>query len=517
VDCFPTSGIVVTPPYAVGPPPEPSSCGNGSTDCAAIYLGAADDELPSLVCLDRDLGARIFRNEGRFVFTDITAASGFAIANPKHNPGPLVALAAGDLDHDGCDDFVARPEPSYDTSNFLVWRGDCAGHFVEVTDAWGLRSTQIPNASPIGVSLVDVNGDGRLDVVGGRFAPTVDIGAVVLARSDPSGGWKLVDTSTIGLAASGYPFVVGFSDVDGSGQMDVIVLNQPRCDSDMPWGSGTVHVGKLPSQLFLARGDGTFAEKIVPGVFGDTSFCLSNSPMGLVGGDSDGDGTWELFITDFMKQRHFAIGKDLSFVDLAPSDGSELDWNVEGDPSQGYMVGWSAHFVDWGRDGNTGLFVACGKDEGNTLQPYSKLLLRSGTHLGLHPELLPGLDAHCSDGSTAADFDGDAVMDIMPDGWGESPELLWNRVGTGAALSIRLRGTTSNASGIGAKVAVTSNGKTITREIYPGSARRGWSEPRAFFGLGSNAAADQVVVTWPGGAVQTLSNVAAGRMTIIEH
>lgn len=87
---------------------------------------------------------------------------------------------------------------------------------------------------------------------------------------------------------------------------------------------------------------------------------------------------------------------------------------------------------------------------------------------------------------------------------------------------MRLVGTLSNRSAIGAKVRVkaTIRGKTFwqLREISGGSGCCSQNDLRTHFGLGDATNADLVRIEWPSGIVQELSNVAAKQfVTVTEH
>lgn len=81
-------------------------------------------------------------------------------------------------------------------------------------------------------------------------------------------------------------------------------------------------------------------------------------------------------------------------------------------------------------------------------------------------------------------------------------------------LVLKLIGTTSNRSAIGAKVRVkaTIGGKTFwqLREISGG--RFSQNDTRPHFGLGDASNAEIVRIEWPSGIVQELQNVAAGQI-----
>ena len=116
----------------------------------------------------------------------------------------------------------------------------------------------------------------------------------------------------------------------------------------------------------------------------------------------------------------------------------------------------------------------------------------------------------------AGDIDNDGDLDFLVTNNGADAELLRNDLGPGAnALSIKLVGVVSNRSAVGARLRVTSNGKTYVREVKAGSSYLGQNDLRQHIGLGSATTAEQVEVRWPNGALESVANVSAGQLVTI--
>ena len=75
----------------------------------------------------------------------------------------------------------------------------------------------------------------------------------------------------------------------------------------------------------------------------------------------------------------------------------------------------------------------------------------------------------------------------------------------------------SNRDGIGARVFVTTGGRTQVREARSQSSYLSVSDVRLHFGLGAVGRVDRVEVRWPGGGVQAFSGVPVDRVVIIEE
>jgi hypothetical protein len=122
------------------------------------------------------------------------------------------------------------------------------------------------------------------------------------------------------------------------------------------------------------------------------------------------------------------------------------------------------------------------------------------------------------------DYDNDGDLDAYIANHGAKPVLYRNDGGNDNDwLRIKLEGTESNRSGLGAFITLDPNlgvmGDELVREVNGGSTFLGHNELIAHFGLGAESAAvDQITIEWPSGAVQTLANVAVNQLlTVVER
>ena len=85
------------------------------------------------------------------------------------------------------------------------------------------------------------------------------------------------------------------------------------------------------------------------------------------------------------------------------------------------------------------------------------------------------------------------------------------------SLRVKLAGTRSNRSGLGAVVAVTAGGEKQWKMLRSGSSYLSQSELVLTFGLGSHTAADSIEVRWPSGLIEQLTSVKAGQVIVVEE
>jgi enediyne biosynthesis protein E4 len=84
-------------------------------------------------------------------------------------------------------------------------------------------------------------------------------------------------------------------------------------------------------------------------------------------------------------------------------------------------------------------------------------------------------------------------------------------------LEVSLRGTKSNRFGIGARLVATVKGQKLVREQFPQNTFRSQAPNIVHFGLAGATQVDRLVIRWPSGTVQELSNLPADRHIIVEE
>ncbi|HMX61924.1 MAG TPA: CRTAC1 family protein, partial [Candidatus Sumerlaeota bacterium] len=116
-------------------------------------------------------------------------------------------------------------------------------------------------------------------------------------------------------------------------------------------------------------------------------------------------------------------------------------------------------------------------------------------------------------GAAYLDFDADGDLDIAMTTL-DGPAVLLRNDGANAShwLRVQVSGTTSNRSGIGAEVKVSSASGTQTQVVRSGSSYASQSELTLTFGLGADTKVSRIEVKWPSGKTRTLTDVAANQV-----
>ena len=120
-------------------------------------------------------------------------------------------------------------------------------------------------------------------------------------------------------------------------------------------------------------------------------------------------------------------------------------------------------------------------------------------------------------GVAAGDLNNDGRVDLVVIHRDAPAALLWNRSQTGHWLGIRLRGTRSGKTPIGARVTCRAGGRSLVRWLTSGTGYLSAHDPRIWFGLGDAVKVDRLEVKWPSGRVQSWADLAADRILVIEE
>jgi enediyne biosynthesis protein E4 len=130
----------------------------------------------------------------------------------------------------------------------------------------------------------------------------------------------------------------------------------------------------------------------------------------------------------------------------------------------------------------------------------------------------PGVTTpHSSRGCAFGDFDNDGDLDILVLNMNEPPSLLRNDLtGTNHWLKVKLLGTKSNRSAIGARVVAKYSGHIQAQEVLSQSSYYSCNDSRLHFGLGQATTAD-LVIRWPGGATEKFMRVKCDQLITIQE
>jgi hypothetical protein len=99
---------------------------------------------------------------------------------------------------------------------------------------------------------------------------------------------------------------------------------------------------------------------------------------------------------------------------------------------------------------------------------------------------------------------------------GERPSLLRNDLrNDNRWIKVKLEGTRSNRSAIGATVTLEADGLKQTDVVVSQSSYISHNDARLHFGLGKADRVDKFTVRWPSGIVERFPGAAAGQLVLL--
>ncbi len=99
----------------------------------------------------------------------------------------------------------------------------------------------------------------------------------------------------------------------------------------------------------------------------------------------------------------------------------------------------------------------------------------------------------------------------------ETPSLYYNSAPVGNWISLELVGVKSNRAALGAVVTLLQGSDKHEKEVRSGDGYISQSDLRLHFGLGKSAHADKIVIRWPSGLVETLSDLTANQYYVVRE
>ena len=471
-------------------------------------------------------GNRLYHNNHDGTFTDVTAKAGV-----KGNGDWGMGACVGDVDNNGYDDLFVT---SYGKDVLYLNNGD--GTFRDATAESGLAEPKFPGDVHwhTGCAFGDYDRDGNLDLYVATYVNfSLEIAnresrfATPQARANPAsypgptmyspqldefyenvGGGRFVDASLksgIRKVPAGNGFSVVWGDYNDDGYPDIYVANDLS-----------------PNNLFRNNGDKTFTEVGLAAGVALGSNRLPHAGMGIDMADYDNDGHLDIVTTNFSSDYTSLFKNDAKggFTDVS---------NASGFPVSPFL-GWGVQFVDLDLDGFQDLItvnggVAPSVDTIPNLKEmlagyFQRRLVYRNRRDGTFEEIGAGLggvftEVHGGRGLAVGDLNNDGQMDLVIANQDETPSVLINQAVPGSWALIKLRGTTSNRSAIGARVTLRAGGLTQIREVKSGGSFLSQSDLRVHFGLGSAGKIDDLQVRWPSGDVQIERNVPINRITTI--
>ncbi|MCB0631374.1 MAG: VCBS repeat-containing protein [Lewinella sp.] len=371
-------------------------------------------------------------------------------------------VAVGDINDDGLADlyFSGNMVPG----RLYLNRGDL--HFEEVTEQAGIDTR---GKWGTGVSMVDVNADGRLDLYlcfSGPYTAEVRKNMLYINNGD---GTFTFHQGDIGDYPSGGNYGSVWVDYDNDGDMDCFIA---KCNVN-----GDVNE-RSENQLYQNDGAGNFVEVAETAGLKDNMQTWSSAWA-----DFDNDGHLDVFVGSSSANFTHKLNRnngDGTFTDISASTGIHALTTT----------GIENCTYDFNNDGYADI-----ASNGNILLNNGDLTFT------LIPLALP------NNNGSLGDLNNDGFIDSFTGG-----QIYYNDGNSNHWITINTIGVESNINGIGARVTITSALGTQIREVRSGEGFKYMSTLNTHFGLGQDTEIATLTIAWPSGIVDTLENVAVDQV-----
>jgi hypothetical protein len=462
---------------------------------------------------------RLYRNNRDGTFTDVTKKAGLERAVW------VSGVCVGDYNNDGFDDLFLSC-----WGQNILYRNNGNGTFTDVTKEAGLLHSKPEWGA--GCTFTDYNRDSFLDLFVSTYL-NFDLKTVPLPGATENCTWKgiAVNCGPRGLP-TGRNFLYRnngdgtFTDVSESSGIARVghryAMTAVAADfDDDGWPDIYVACDSTPSILYRNNRDGTFTDIALEAGVAYNEDGREQAGMGVAVGDVLNSGRLDIFKT------HFADDTPILYSNKGNSHFEDTTAKAGFGAFTRY-VGWGTGFADFDNDGFLDLLFVNGNVYPELEQFFAgykyknpRILLRS-LGAGVFEDVSDRsgnaiTDPHSSRGCAFGDFDNDGKVDVAIMNMGEPPSLLHNETSNSNRwLKLKLIGTKSNRSAIGARTFVTASGRRQRQEVLSQSSFYSQSDLRLHFGLGSATSA-VVEIHWPSGLTETYRDVTPNQILSLKE
>ncbi len=444
---------------------------------------------------------RLYRNDGRGGFIDVTESSG-AGGNGIFSSG----CSAADYDNDGDVDLLVL---NYGPNILYQNNGD--GTFTDVSKKSALNDARWS----LSAVWLDYNGDGWLDVYvanyllydDGKFRDFYPAAgypgplsyggqADALYRNNGDGTFTDVTREAGLYKPDGRAMSVTAADINNDGLLDIYVANDA-----------------MENYYFENTGKGTFVEKALQLGLAYGEHGQGVASMGPVAGDVDRNGLLDIYIPD-LTYNSLLMQDERSFRDRTETSGLAV--------IMGQYAGWGAVLFDYDNDGWLDILTVHGNAHHEYVQEdtlvrnkgdgtFEDVSTRSGAYFR---------QKYVGRGATYADYDNDGDIDLVVVNLNDEAKLLRNDGGNRnnwLSVEAKLKFAGGSRDAIGARVTVTAGTLRQIEDLVPVRGYLSQGDSRLYFGLGKAGHADLVEIRWPDGTVEKIEKVKANQFLKLER
>ena len=499
------------------------------------------------------MGNKLFLNNGKSGFTDITLQAGLDWRRADGTAGEPRQPIIADFDNDGLQDIFI----TYVDDDHRLYRNLGNNRFEDITRQSGLGGKGLVGGPAV---VFDYDNDGLLDIYIAYFGDYIHGVLPTLARYNVNGlSNKLFHnkgdlqfedvTQGSGVDNTGWGQAASHTDLDNDGWQDLIVGNDfgvnayYRNKGDGTFEDISKSIGTSKPSYTMNVGISDLNNDQFPDIY-ISNIVMMNKDETYVSPDKN---TPMKFNPDKLANMRVIEANDLfiSHVDHGKLKRYYLSKAVErGYSSTGWS--WDADFFDVDNDGDDDLYVVNGMNEYNlysTENPYytdpvenkkrnvyfsesnrdsNVFFLNHGGKLQ-NLSSMSGANLLGNSRSVAyLDYDNDGDLDMILNNYHDAAVFYRNNAEKLANnwLKIKLIGDPakkSNRDAIGARILVSKkDGNTVWREIHGGIGYLSMHPKKQHIGLGKQSQAS-LTIRWPNGEISKFDDLEANQSYIINQ
>ena len=477
----------------------------------------------------------LYKNNGDGTFTDVIKESGLF----KDRIIVTTGVSSADINKDGYIDLLVTTIASQDNqtkkkktlSPNLLYINNGDGTFTDVSLKFGLTKNNFSTSSSFG----DINADGYPDLFIGNYfknfyfedSPFGTHNIALLNHYSINeeyetgedelylnvDGKYFEDVSDLLIdAGKGYGFGGVFTDFDNDNDLDLFIINDFGETSE----SNRLMVNQHPELRFENKSR-------------ELKINFGLKSMGVGVGDYNNDTFLDYHVTNIFAGPFIVNrGDGLPFVNLMNNVGTGVNKIKSFKDYESVIIGWGSLFVDYDNDTDLDLFNSNGPIN-PMVNPIPNILFENKGRVFEINENSGLMDFGIARGSVHFDYDNDGDQDIFIVNQRPVNDVTYYGGVVGSKLyrndskndnnwmKVKLNGEQSTTRGLGARIRLVCGELNMIREVDGGSSHASQNSSIIHFGLGENKIIDSLIVTWPGGKKQNITQILPNQVIEIEE
>tara|TARA_B100001250_G_scaffold70858_1_gene57227 strand:- start:681 stop:2375 length:1695 start_codon:yes stop_codon:yes gene_type:complete len=477
----------------------------------------------------------LYKNNGNGTFTDVTKESGLF----KDRVIVTTGVSSADINKDGYIDLflttiasqLDKSKKNKTLSPNLLYINNGNGTFSDQSSKFRIIKNTFSTSSSFG----DINADGFPDLFVGNYfknfyfeeSPFNTHNLAILNHYSINEEYEtgddelyinvegkyFKDASELLIdAGKGYGFGGVFTDFDNDNDLDLFIINDFGETSE----SNRLLVNQYPELRFENKSR-------------ELKINFGLKSMGVGVGDYNNDTFLDYHVTNIFAGPFIVNrGEGLPFINLMNNVGTGVNKIKSFNNYEAVIIGWGSLFLDYDNDTDLDLFNSNGPIN-PLVNPIPNILFENKGRVYELNENSGVMDYGIARGSVHFDYDNDGDQDIFVVNQRPVHDMSYRGGIVGSKLyrndspnennwlKIKLKGNQSTTRGLGSRIRIVCDDLNMIREVDGGSSHASQNTSIVHFGVGENKKIDSLIISWPGGKKQHLTDILPNQLIEIEE